>query len=239
MAATGHTVAAMSGLRVAVTAKQFGTAPVLADIAFELAAGERAALIGPSGIGKTTLLSSIAVLDSAFGGQITRLPGALAMVFQTPRLLPWRTLAQNITLAHPACTPGRARALLDAVGLAAAADLHPEKASLGMQRRAAMARALAVAPSLILMDQPLVSLDAASSARVQAVMVDVLDRSGATCFIATHDHGQALAVAGRLLELGGSPARLVSDRRSPLSRQARGDPRARADLQARWFPAPS
>ncbi|MEC8282680.1 MAG: ATP-binding cassette domain-containing protein [Pseudomonadota bacterium] len=182
MATTGHTVAAMSGLRVAVTAKQFGTAPVLADIAFELAAGERAALIGPSGIGKTTLLSLIAGLDSAFGGQITRPPGALAMVFQTPRLLPWRTLAQNITLAHPACTPGRARALLDAVGLAAAADLHPEKASLGMQRRAAMARALAVAPSLILMDEPLVSLDAASSARVQAVMVDVLDRSGATCF---------------------------------------------------------
>ncbi|MEC7591794.1 MAG: ABC transporter ATP-binding protein, partial [Pseudomonadota bacterium] len=99
--------------------------------------------------------------------------------------------------------------------------------------------ALAVAPSLILMDEPLVSLDAASSARVQAVMVDVLDRSGATCLIATHDHGQALAVADRLLELGGSPARLVSDRRSPLSRQARGDPRARADLQARWFPAPS
>ena len=132
----------MSGLRVAVTAKQFGTAPVLADIAFELAAGERAALIGPSGIGKTTLLSLIAGLDSAFGGQITRPPGALAMVFQTPRLLPWRTLAQNITLAHPACKPGRARALLDAVGLAAAADLHPEKASLGMQRRAAKARAV-------------------------------------------------------------------------------------------------
>ena len=140
------------------------------------------------------------------------------MVFQTPRLLPLRTLAQNITLVHPACTPASARALLDAFGLAAAADLHPEKASFGMQRRAAMARALAVAPSLTLMDEPLVSLNAASSTRVQAVIVDVLDRSGATCWIATHDHGQALAVADRLLELGGSPARLVSDRRSPLSR---------------------
>ncbi|MEC9165884.1 MAG: ATP-binding cassette domain-containing protein [Pseudomonadota bacterium] len=67
----------MSGLRVTVTAKQSGTAPVLADIAFELAAGERAALIGPSGIGKTTLLSLIAGLDSTFGGQITRPPGAV------------------------------------------------------------------------------------------------------------------------------------------------------------------
>ena len=212
---------------------------MLADIAFELAAGERAALIGPAGTGKRTLLSFIAGLDLAFGGQITRPPGALRMVFQPPRLLPWRTLAQNITLVHPAFTPARARALLDAVGLVAAADFHAKKASLGMQRRAAMARALAVAPSLILMDELLVSLDAASSARVQAVMVDVLDRSGATCLIATHDHGQALAVADRLLELGGSPARLVSDRRSPLSRQARGDPGARTDLQARWFSAPS
>ncbi|MGB1007862.1 MAG: ATP-binding cassette domain-containing protein, partial [Thalassobaculaceae bacterium] len=138
MAAAGHTVAAMSGLRVAVTAKHFGAAPVLTDIAFELATGERAALIGPSGIGKTTLLSLIAGLDPAFSGRITRPAGALTMVFQPPRLLPWRTLAQNITLAHPACTPTRARALLDAVGLAAVADLHPEKASLGMQRRAAM-----------------------------------------------------------------------------------------------------
>ena len=90
MAATGHTVAAMSGLRVAVTAKQFGAALVLADIAFELAAGERAALIGPSSIGKTTVLGLIAGLDSAFGGQITRPLGALAIIFQTPRLLPWR-----------------------------------------------------------------------------------------------------------------------------------------------------
>ena len=227
----------MSGLRVAVTAKHFGATPVLADIAFDLAAGERAALIGPSGIGKTTLLSLIAGLDPAFSGHITRPPGALAMVFK-PRLLPWRTLAQNITLAHPACTPARARGLLAAVGLAAATDLHPQKASLGMQRRAALARALAVDPSLILMDEPLVSLDTASSARVQAVMVDVLDRSGATCLIATHDYGQALAVADRLLELDGVPARLVSDRRSPLSRGARGDPQARADLRARWFPTP-
>ena len=82
----------------------------------------------------------IAGLDSTFGGQITRPPSALAMVFKIPRLLPWWTLAQNITLAYPACTPGRARALLDAVGLAAAADLHPEKASLGLQRRAPICR---------------------------------------------------------------------------------------------------
>ena len=97
----------MSGLQVAVTGKQFGAAPEQADIAFELMAGERAALIGPSGVGKTTLLSLSRGLDAAFGGQITRPPGALAMVFQTPHLLPWRTLAQNITSAHLACTPAR------------------------------------------------------------------------------------------------------------------------------------
>ena len=97
----------MSGLQVAVTGKQFGAAPEQADIAFELMAGERAALIGPSGVGKTTLLSLSRGFDAAFGGQITRPPGALAMVFQTPHLLPWRTLAQNITSAHLACTPAR------------------------------------------------------------------------------------------------------------------------------------
>ena len=165
----------MSGLQVAVTGKQFGAAPEQADIAFELMAGERAALIGPSGVGKTTLLSLTAGLDAAFGGQITRPPGALAMVFQTPIY----------------CLGGRS-------------PRTSPRPIWRARRRAG-----------------------------QAAMVDVLDRRGATCLIATHDHGQAPAVADHLLELGGSPALLVSDRRSPFSRQQRSDPCALADLQAR------
>lgn len=235
MGARGDAVAAVSGLRVELRAKRFGATQVLGEMAFSLRPGERAALLGPSGVGKSTLIAAIAGLDRDFEGRIERPDGRVAMAFQTPRLLPWRTLAENVALIPGAGGLDRARALLAEVGLGDAADRHPERVSLGMQRRAALARALAVRPSLLLMDEPLVSLDADNAAAMRTLICKVLDETGATALIATHDRREALALADRLLELGGAPARLTADRPSPLDRAARLEPAAVERLHADWF----
>ena len=94
----------MTGLTVEIEEKRFDADPVLGRIAFRLDSGERAALLGPSGIGKSTLLGILAGIDARFSGRVVRPPRRVAVVFQTPRLLPWRTLAENIALV-----PGRGR----------------------------------------------------------------------------------------------------------------------------------
>ncbi len=225
----------MSGLEVDIAAKRFGDRAVLGEVRFRLEAGERAVLLGASGIGKSTLFGLIAGYDTHFEGRILRPAGQTAMVFQTPRLLPWRSLAQNIALIPGAGDLARARASLAEVGLGDAADSFPEKISLGMQRRVALARALAVEPALILLDEPLVSLDPETAAGIRRLLVQLLDRTAAAALMATHDRREALAVADRILELGGHPARIVSDRGSPLDREARSDPAAVEALYRDWY----
>lgn len=222
----------MTGLRVDIGGKHFGPRQVLGQIRFEVTPGERVALLGPSGVGKSTLLALIAGTDTGYLGRITRPEGRVSMVFQTPRLLPWRTLAENIGIVPGASDPLE---LLGAVGLAGSANQHPQKVSLGMQRRAALARAMAVQPALILMDEPLVSLDPASAMEMRRLLTETMDRTNAATLIATHNRREALALADRVLELGGQPAALVSDRRSPLARDARQDPSAVSQLHADWF----
>ncbi|TVQ56144.1 MAG: ABC transporter ATP-binding protein [Rhodobacteraceae bacterium] len=237
MGAAGLAVAAVSGLVVDIRARRFGPETVLGPIAFTLAPGERAALLGPSGVGKSTLLGAIAGLDRGFEGSVKRPEGRVAMIFQTPRLLPWRTLAENIALIPGAGDLDRARALLAEVGLGDAADQHPEKVSLGMQRRAALARALAVRPALLLMDEPLVSLDPDNAAAMRRLILRVLDDTGAAALIATHDRAEALALCDRVLALDGRPARLAHDFASPLDRAARADPDSVARAAAGLFRA--
>ena len=225
----------MTALSVDIQGKAFGTNHVLGQITLELADGEIAALLGPSGCGKSTLLSIIAGLDGDFRGSVTAAAQPVAMIFQTPRLLPWRTLEQNIALIPGAGGAPRARELLDRVGLSAAADQFPEKVSLGMQRRAALARALAIRPGLILMDEPLVSLDAETSADMRTLIAATLAEAGATALIATHDRREALHLADRVIELGGSPTTPISDRRSPIARADRQNPAMVETLHREWF----
>jgi NitT/TauT family transport system ATP-binding protein len=234
-AVTGAAMGAATGLTIEIAAKRFGDRHVLGEIDLALMPGERAALLGPSGIGKSTLLAIAAGIDTDFAGRVLRPAGRVAVVFQNPRLLPWRTLAENIALIPGAGDLGRARALLDDVGLGDAADLHPERVSLGMQRRAAVARALAVEPALLLLDEPTASLDADSAAAMRELLRMAMERTGATALVATHDRGEALTLADRVIELGGRPARVERDRRSPLDRSVRRDPAAVASAQAGWF----
>lgn len=224
----------MTSLGIDIAYKSFGTSQILGGIGIEIPTGQRVALLGPSGVGKSTLLSIIAGIDVDFEGLVERPAGRLAMIFQNPRLLPWRTLVQNIALIPGAGDEDRARELLARVGLADAADQHPEKVSLGMQRRAALARAMAVSPALLLMDEPLVSLDQKAALGMRTLLLDVMDQTQATALFATHDRHEALAMADRVLELGGAPGRIVRDRLSPLSRQDRTSVRVLA-LVGEWF----
>lgn len=225
----------MTALAVDIADKFFGPMQVLGQIGLDLPSGQIATLLGPSGCGKSTMLSMIAGLDRDFGGSVTVNARPVAMIFQAPRLLPWRTLAQNISLIPGAGGDAHARALLDRVGLAAAADQYPEKVSLGMQRRAALARALAIRPGLILMDEPLVSLDAETAADMRTLIAETLDEAGATALIATHDRREALHLSDRVIQLGDSPTRILSDRLSPLDRTRRCEPDAVEALHAEWF----
>ena len=213
----------MSGFSVHIESKAFGDRAILANLSISLEQGEIACLLGPSGCGKTTLLSILAGLVDDYRGTFTHPDGPIAMVFQNPRLLPWRTLAENIALVPGAGDLSRARDLLSRVGLADAADQFPEKVSVGMQRRAALARALAIRPALILMDEPLVSLDAETARDMRELLSDTLLDSGVSALISTHDRREALHLADRIIELGGKPAAVVRDRKSPLDRVARRD----------------
>jgi NitT/TauT family transport system ATP-binding protein len=184
---------------------------VLGELAFTLANGEVAALVGPSGCGKTTLLRIIAGLDRDYQGTV-RLPAhcRLGMVFQEPRLLPWRSVEANVRLAAPDATDATLDALFQTLGLAAHRGHYPGELSLGLARRVALARAFAVAPDLLVLDEPFVSLDAALAERLRAELVVLVTRRPVTTLLVTHDVEEAIGLADRLLVMSGSPARIVA-----------------------------
>ena len=185
---------------------------MLGELAFSLGHGEVAALVGPSGCGKTTLLRIIAGLDSDFEGSVA-LPahGMLGMVFQEPRLLPWRTVEQNVRLAAPQATDAALGTLFQALGLATHRDHYPGELSLGLARRVALARAFAVEPDLLLLDEPFVSLDDALAARLRDELADLVNRRPITTLLVTHNVEEAIGLADRLLLLSLSPARVLAD----------------------------
>ncbi|HEY7662981.1 MAG TPA: ABC transporter ATP-binding protein [Xanthobacteraceae bacterium] len=185
---------------------------VLGELAFSLAGGAVAALVGPSGCGKTTLLRIIAGLDPDFDGSVA-LPahGTLGMVFQEPRLLPWRTVEQNVRLAAPQASDASVDALFRTLGLAAHRDHYPGELSLGLARRVALARAFAVEPDLLLLDEPFVSLDAALAGRLRDELAELVSRRPVTTLLVTHDVDEAIGLADRLLLLSASPARVLAE----------------------------
>lgn len=196
-------------MRLDLDAKSFGPRQVLGRLALSVARGERLAILGPSGIGKSTLLRILAGLDTDYRG---RLEGAdhLAVVFQEPVLLPWRDAVANITIPT-GCSAATARDWLAQVGLAGHETKFPRQLSLGQQRRLALARAFAAGPDILLMDEPFASLDADTAARMLALTDALLTRSGAGLVLVTHDPAEALALKARALHLGGDPARLQKD----------------------------
>ncbi len=194
------------------------------------------ALIGPSGCGKTTLLNRIAGLDGSFRGRIDLAPDRrLAYVFQEPRLLPWRTVEDNrrLVLDGGEADDARVRAMLSEVGLTAASSLFASRLSLGMARRAALARAFVIEPSLLLLDEPFVSLDEHTVARLRLLLRKLLALHHTTAILVTHNLREAAMLARRLIVLSASPGRLIGDLGVPLSEAERQDERAIEAFRAR------
>ncbi len=189
-----------------------GRLDVLGEFSIAVARGEVAALVGPSGCGKTTLLRIIVGLDHDYEGSV-RLPahGRLGVVFQEPRLLPWRTVEQNVRLAAPQASDATLNALFATLGLAEHRRHYPGELSLGLARRVALARAFAVEPELLVLDEPFVSLDAALAARLRAELVELVSRRPVTTLLVTHDIEEATGLADRVFLLSASPARVLAE----------------------------
>jgi ABC-type nitrate/sulfonate/bicarbonate transport system ATPase subunit len=197
-------------------------APVLHGVHLTARVGECLAVTGPSGVGKTTLLAILAGLDRDFVGTRRVAAAPVGMVFQEPRLLPWRTAAENVHLVRPEIGDAGAAALLARCGLPADhAGRHPGALSLGQQRRVALARALAVDPRLVLLDEPLVSLDADAVSGLRRVIDEVLASGRTTVVMVSHDVEDVLALADRVIRLDGRPATVAAEIRLEAPRPER------------------
>jgi NitT/TauT family transport system ATP-binding protein len=231
-------VAPLSELEVEIRLKQFpgiGKAPpvtALKDLRFAVPPGELACVFGPSGCGKTTLLNIIAGLDRDFEGRVAlpvdaqRRAPVLGYVFQTPRLLPWRTVGQNIELV---LTPEQRRGtiveeLLGATGLADFRNSYPERLSVGMMRRVALARAFAVQPDLLLMDEPFVSLDEPTAERLRALLLEIWSRRPTTVLFVSHDTREVVQLADRIIVVTGRPGRVEAFMPVAVPRAERAEP---------------
>lgn len=200
----------LAGLQRAFPVAQ-GNRVVLRDVDLDVRAGEIIAIVGPSGCGKSTLLRLVGGLDAPTDGDIlldespvADVDERTAIAFQEPRLLPWRTLAQNVELGLPRGTARRAgrervSELLELVGLAHAADQRPREVSGGMAQRAALARALARNPGVLLLDEPFGALDALTRLRMHDLLLDIHAAEPTTILLVTHDVEEALYLADRVL----------------------------------------
>jgi len=201
-------------------AKTYGPTSVLRDIDLEIEEGEFIAILGFSGSGKTTLVSLMAGLIKPDAGEVllrgkaVEGPGAdRGVVFQSYSLMPWLTVEGNIALAVDAVMPGASKAerkarvqkYIGMVGLSHAVDRRPAELSGGMRQRVAVARALAMSPDILLLDEPLSALDALTRAKLQDEIESIWEQEKKTVVLITNDVDEALLLADRIIPLNPGP----------------------------------
>ena len=204
------------------------TGPFIAvkDVNATVHAGEFVAILGHSGCGKSTVLSIVAGLDRAtFGGvvidgkEVTDPGPERAIVFQAPCLLPWLTARQNVEIAARQGVNARSRRdaraaaehYLQLVGVREAPDQLPAQLSLGTQQCVSLARALAIEPRFLLLDEPFSQLDSLTRFELQDILLRVWEQSGKTVLMVTHDVDEALYLADRLILMTDGPEATVGD----------------------------
>ena len=216
-------------LEVDIASKTFKSAAgerhdVIAGVAFALGAGEAAVLVGPSGCGKSTILRILAGLDPDFQGRVSRPADVrIGFVFQEPRLLPWRSVEENVRIAAPLADETKLSALFEILELKAHRNHFPGELSLGLARRVALARAFAVEPELLILDEPLASLDIALAARLRDEIAMLMAGRSMITLLVTHDVDDAVRLGDRVILLSPRPARILADLPIPTPRSARGD----------------
>jgi sulfonate transport system ATP-binding protein len=215
-------VVTVRGLR-----RAFGPQQVLDDLELDIADGEFVAMLGRSGSGKSTLLRALAGLDDQVSGSVV-VPRSRAVVFQNPRLLPWRRALANVTFALPDAGPdapsraARGRAALAEVGLADKEQAWPLSLSGGEAQRVSLARALVREPDLLLLDEPFGALDALTRLKMYRLLHELWSRRHMAVLHVTHDVDEAILLADRVVVLSGG--RVSLDRRVNLPfPRSRGD----------------
>lgn len=186
-------------LKLVNISHRYGSAPVLENVSLTLRPGQRMALMGPSGVGKTTLLRIAMGLVAPTGGRVENTFRKPAAVFQEPRLLPWRTALENVNLVlgDDRSTFEQARQYLAQLGLGEAADKYPGELSGGMQQRVALARALAYDGDLLILDEPFKAMDEALRFQVAAKTAE----TEAAILLVTHDEAEAAALGCEILRM--------------------------------------
>jgi NitT/TauT family transport system ATP-binding protein len=198
--------------------------PVLDRISLEVARGELVALIGPSGCGKSTVLNILAGLIRMTSGtfKVNDRDARISYVFQRPRLLPWRKVRRNVefSLEQANVTGGARRRAAEAaiarVNLQGHENKYPHQLSGGMQQRVALARGLAIEPSVLLLDEPFGALDALTRSYMQEELLGIVRGSGTTALLVTHDIDEALLLADRVLVMSSRPGRIKHELRVPF-----------------------
>ncbi len=199
---------------------------VLRDLNFSCAQNSFTSIVGPSGCGKTTTLRCILGLETAFDGAIKTAGESdhlhkISAVFQEPRLLPWRTVEQNVRLALKAVDEAELNDLFAELGLTEHRDFYPTELSLGLARRAGIARAFAVKPSVLILDEPFVSLDDETASRLRKLLMQVWAARSCTALMVTHNLLEAIELSDRILFFSGSPSRVVSEYEIAVDRKNR------------------
>jgi sulfonate transport system ATP-binding protein len=225
-------------IRISHIAKRFDEKDVLTDVSLDIAPGEFVAIVGHSGCGKSTLLRLVAGLDTPNGGEIHIGDRPVAgqvdvarIMFQDSRLLPWRKVLANVGIGQTGGWRATAMRALAQVGLENRADEWPLVLSGGQRQRVALARALVSQPKLMLLDEPLGALDALTRLEMQRLVEDVWRQQGFTALLVTHDVGEAVALADRVVVLKNGRVELIESVDRPRPRR-RGDA-ALAEIEGR------
>ena len=232
---------------VSVTFSHHGEVAALADISFAVRPGEFVSIVGPSGCGKTTLLRVLAGVQQPTQGSVrigSSDGGGPGVVFQESALLPWRTLLDNVALGLRAKGMSKrerhsvARELVELVGLSEFAERYPHELSGGMKQRVNLARALAIDPEVLLMDEPFASLDSQTRELMQEELLRIWDKTNKTVLFITHQIDEAVFLSDRVLIFSGRPGRVKEtmsiDLERPRPLEVKRSPRFLGYLDGIW-----